>query len=66
MGSFAAIAQSQIRTLPGPLMVRQPMVLLFVNEEQAVMGIAGAHWLDGAGGDTRSTTCPGAAGAQSR
>ena len=29
---------------PGPLMVRQPMVLLFVNEEQAVMGIAGAHW----------------------
>jgi PQQ-dependent catabolism-associated CXXCW motif protein len=25
------------------------MVLLYVNEDQAGMGIAGAHWLDGAG-----------------
>src|SRR5262249_3183606 len=31
------------------LMNREPMVLLYVNEDQAGMGIAGAHWLDGAG-----------------
>jgi PQQ-dependent catabolism-associated CXXCW motif protein len=29
------------------LMTRQPMVLLYVYEDQ--LGIAGAHWLDGAG-----------------
>ena len=31
------------------LNARQPMVLLYVIEGQAGMGIAGAHWLDGAG-----------------
>jgi hypothetical protein len=49
MGSFAAITHGQIRTLPARLMARQPMVLLYVNEEQDVMksragmGIAGAR-----------------------
>jgi hypothetical protein len=32
------------------------MVLPYVKEEQAGMGIAGAHWPDSAGRDIRSTT----------
>jgi len=31
------------------LMAREPIVLLYVNEDQLGLGIAGAHWLDGAG-----------------